>query len=75
MPKAKMTSKGRMTIPIDVRSPLGLRTGDEIEFVQDRSGFRIRKCVDASSFERYQDYLRDLAGCDPDDLVGEMRGE
>ena len=75
MSKAKVTSKGRVTIPIDVRARLGLRPGDEIEFVQDRSGFRIRKRVDASPFEPYRGYLRDLAGSDPDDLVAEMRGE
>ena len=75
MPKARITSKGQVTIPIDVRSRLGLRPGDEIEFVRDRSGFRIRKRVEASPFGKYRGYLRDLTGCDPDDLVAEMRGE
>lgn len=46
--KSKLTSKGRVTIPKDVRERLGLRPGDEIEFVEDRSGFRVQKWVLAS---------------------------
>ncbi|MGI4861758.1 MAG: AbrB/MazE/SpoVT family DNA-binding domain-containing protein [Janthinobacterium lividum] len=32
MPIATMTSKGQVTIPVDVRHQLGLETGDQIEF-------------------------------------------
>jgi AbrB family looped-hinge helix DNA binding protein len=38
-----MTRKGQVTIPKDVRRRLGLRTGDEIEFVQYAQGYRIQK--------------------------------
>lgn len=48
MAKTKITSKGQVTIPEDVRERLGLRPGHEIEFVEDRSGFRVRKRVPAS---------------------------
>ncbi|HYJ67432.1 MAG TPA: AbrB/MazE/SpoVT family DNA-binding domain-containing protein [Nocardioidaceae bacterium] len=30
-----MTSKGQVTIPIDVRTQLGLRPGDDVEFEVD----------------------------------------
>ncbi|MFJ1254269.1 MULTISPECIES: AbrB/MazE/SpoVT family DNA-binding domain-containing protein [Cupriavidus] len=33
MASATMTSKGQVTIPVDVRTHLGLSTGDRIEFV------------------------------------------
>jgi antitoxin PrlF len=33
MSSATITSKGQVTIPVDVRSDLGLGTGDKIEFV------------------------------------------
>ncbi|HTK02204.1 MAG TPA: AbrB/MazE/SpoVT family DNA-binding domain-containing protein [Bordetella sp.] len=33
MASATMTSKGQVTIPVAVRSDLGLDTGDRIEFV------------------------------------------
>ena len=35
--KAPLTSKGQITIPKDVRARLGLRPGDEIEFVEDKA--------------------------------------
>lgn len=33
MASATLTSKGQVTIPVDVRTHLGLSTGDRIEFV------------------------------------------
>jgi len=74
MGKSKITTKGQVTIPKDVRERLGLRPGDEIEFVEDRAGFRVQKRVLASPFKKYRGYLKELAGRDPDDLVEQMRG-
>ena len=74
MPRTKVTSKGQVTIPKDVRERLGLRPGDEIEFLEDRGEFRVRKRVPASPFRKYRGYLKPLAGCDPDELVEQMRG-
>lgn len=36
MVKTKLTSKGQVTIPKDVRESLGLKPRNEIEFVEDR---------------------------------------
>jgi AbrB family looped-hinge helix DNA binding protein len=33
MASATVTSKGQVTIPVDVRTQLGLATGDRIEFI------------------------------------------
>lgn len=74
MPRTKITSKGQVTVPKDVRERLGLRPGDEIEFVEDRGGFRVQKRVPTSPFEKYRGYLKHLAGRDPDELVEQMRG-
>ena len=74
MARTKITSKGQVTIPKDVRERLGLRPGDEIEFVEDRRGFRVHKRVPASPFEQYRGYLKHLAGRDSDALVEQMRG-
>ena len=35
MPAATMTSKGQITIPIEVRTELGIDAGDRIEFVRN----------------------------------------
>jgi AbrB family looped-hinge helix DNA binding protein len=72
--RTKITSKGQVTIPKDVRERLGLRPGDEIEFVDDRKGFRVQKHVAASPFRKYRGHLKHLAGRDPDELVEQMRG-
>ncbi|MEW6345928.1 MAG: AbrB/MazE/SpoVT family DNA-binding domain-containing protein [Pseudomonadota bacterium] len=37
MASATVTSKGQVTIPVDVRTRLGLETGDRIEFVLNES--------------------------------------
>lgn len=75
MAKSRLTSKGQVTIPKNVREQLGLQPGDEIEFVADRAGFRLQKCLIQSPFTAYRGFLRDLAGCDPDALIEEMRGQ
>lgn len=74
VPKAKITRKGQVTIPKDVRERLGVRPGDEIEFVEDTMGFRIQKRVAVSPFKKYRGYLKGLAGRDPDELVESARG-
>jgi antitoxin PrlF len=38
MATATLTSKGQITIPIEVREELGLKTGDRIEFVKSEEG-------------------------------------
>jgi antitoxin PrlF len=35
MPSATMTSKGQITIPIEVRTHLGIDTGDRVEFIRN----------------------------------------
>lgn len=42
MTAAKMTSKGQITIPAQVRGQLSLKTGDKVEFVElPGGGFKI----------------------------------
>jgi antitoxin PrlF len=38
MPSATITSKGQITLPIEVRRRLGLKQGDKVEFVYDEDG-------------------------------------
>jgi antitoxin PrlF len=73
--KSRVTSKGQVTIPKEVREELGLRVGDEVEFVKDESGVRIRKDVPEAAFEKYRGYLKHLKGRDVDELIREMRGD
>lgn len=47
MATSTMTTKGQVTIPLDVRRRLGLNAGDRIEFVEGGDGtFAIKPAVD-----------------------------
>jgi len=71
----RVTVKGQVTIPKGVREGLGLRPGDEVEFVADGGGYRLRKVMRSNPFTRYRGALRGRAGVDPDGLVRELRGD
>jgi AbrB family looped-hinge helix DNA binding protein len=57
MPTATVTSKGQITIPIQVRKALGLDAGDKIDFVETEKGQYAMKPRTGS--------IRDLEGCIP----------
>ncbi|MGH9316593.1 MAG: AbrB/MazE/SpoVT family DNA-binding domain-containing protein [Thermoanaerobaculia bacterium] len=38
MPTATLTSKGQLTLPKKVREALGLKPGDQVDFVLDAAG-------------------------------------
>lgn len=57
MPTATLTSKGQITIPVQVRNALGIETGDKIDFVEIENGQFAIKPRTAS--------IRDLEGCIP----------
>ena len=46
MSTATVTSKGQITIPVDVRQRLGLESGDRVEFVEVEGGFAIKPATD-----------------------------
>ena len=41
--RSKVTSNGRVTVPIEVRKRLGIRLGDELEFETEKHATIIRK--------------------------------
>ena len=51
--EAKVTSKGQITIPLEVRRALGVRAGDRLLFEDDEGGMRVRKVQQASPFAKY----------------------
>jgi antitoxin PrlF len=72
---SRLTDKGQITVPRLVRERLGLRPGDEVEFVAEGDGYRLRKVLRRNPFSRYRGHLDALAGRDPDALVRDLRGE
>lgn len=71
---AKVTSKGQITIPKPVRDRLGIRPGDEVEFIEDDGQFRVRRRPASSAFARHRGCLKHLRGQVADDIVKELRG-
>jgi antitoxin PrlF len=57
MPSATMTSKGQITIPVQIRGALGLVAGDKVDFIEVEKGQYAIRARTAS--------IRDLEGCIP----------
>jgi AbrB family looped-hinge helix DNA binding protein len=74
MARTRITSKGQITLPKAVRDEMGLRPGDEVEFVKDNGAYRLQRVIGASVFEKWRGYLTEWEGCDVDDMIEEMRG-
>jgi AbrB family looped-hinge helix DNA binding protein len=55
MKAVKVTSKGRVTIPVEVRTALGIEVGTYLEIFEDGNEIRLRKVVPT----------RPLSGDDP----------
>ncbi len=72
--QAKVTSKGQVTIPAEVRDALGLREGDTVSFeVDDQDQARLRAVRVRSLFARYAGALREDRGLDAEGVVAELR--
>jgi antitoxin PrlF len=80
--QAKVTSKGQVTVPRDIRRRLGVRAGDKLEFEDDGNGVRVTAVRGESVFEKYrgigtpgigkgrkaiQKWLRELRGHEEED--------
>ncbi|HQZ98464.1 MAG TPA: AbrB/MazE/SpoVT family DNA-binding domain-containing protein [Pyrinomonadaceae bacterium] len=85
--EAKITSKGQITVPLEVRKELGVKPGDKLRFernsVHEITVHPVRK---QSPFEKFRGignpgidsgrkavikYVRDIRGFDPDDTTEE----
>lgn len=77
--QAKITSKGQVTIPREVRRRLGVKAGDRLEFEEDEKGMRVTAVREKSPFAKYagignpgigkgrkgiQKWMRELRGYD-----------
>jgi AbrB family looped-hinge helix DNA binding protein len=52
--KARITSKGQITVPHDIRRALGVRPGDSLLFEQKGSEVHITPVKTQSRFEKYR---------------------
>jgi AbrB family looped-hinge helix DNA binding protein len=52
--QARITSKGQITVPYEVRRALGVRAGDKLEFETDGVDCRVRPVRSENPFEKYR---------------------
>jgi antitoxin PrlF len=51
---AKVTSKGQITVPREVRQLLGISAGDKVRFERDEQGVRMLPLRSRSAFGKYR---------------------
>jgi antitoxin PrlF len=52
--QARITSKGQVTVPRDIRRLLGVDTGDSLIFQADADGVRVTSARSGSPFAKYR---------------------
>lgn len=77
----RVTSKGQVTIPIEVRKELGIKPGSEVDFVSDGNIVRLvastENKFDPEAFRRTLDRMEgtiDLDGMTTDEYMLWLRG-
>ena len=71
----KLTRKGQVTIPQQIRLFLGARAGDEIVFELDEEKVLLKKRpASVKNFKKYVGFLSHLDGTSPEDVIGDLRG-
>jgi len=71
--KAKITSKGQLTLPKPLRDKLGLKTGDNIIIRETSEGYVLEKEFDQQRFKKYVGWLDQES--DSDKVIEELRDE
>ena len=75
----RITTKGQVTIPQDIREKLGLLPHTEVDFVIDRDGVRITKAARPGARSRGREIVEHLRGrgtgkMTTDEIMRLMRG-
>lgn len=71
----RVTQKGQVTIPRDIRLLLGIKTGDEIVFEIDKGKAVLKKKgISTHNLKKYVGFLSHLKGKKADNVVDELRG-
>lgn len=77
--RAKVTSKGQITVPLEIRKSLGIKPGDHLRFEQNKSGISLKRDNEENVFEKWRGIGTgfQISGKDKASLVAffrEMRG-
>ena len=71
----RVTQKGQVTIPRQIRLMLNINTGDEVNFELDRNNVVLKKKTTVDrNFEKYVGFLSHLKGKTPEEIIDQLRG-
>ena len=73
MYKVKVTSKGQMTIPKEIREKLGIKPGDVLEIRETSTGYGLQKHVDTKILEKYVGYLKTTDAPTTNEVIERLR--
>lgn len=72
----RVTQKGQVTIPRQIRMMLSIETGDEVIFEMDKNNIVLKKKSSKDrNFEKYVGFLSHLKGKKPEDIIEQLRGD
>ena len=73
---SRITSKGQVTIPKNIRQVLGVKPGDQVEFeLLPDQRVMVKPVLATAVFERYVGYLATKDGADPDHIIAQLRDD
>ena len=72
----RVTQKGQVTIPRQIRSMLSIETGDEVIFEMNKDTVVLKKKpLTVRNFEKYVGFLSHLKGKRAEDIIEQLRGK
>ena len=72
MYKVKVTSKGQITIPKQLREEMGINPGDHLEVKETQVGYVIKKEVNKEKLKKYVGVLN--KNTNTNEIIEELRG-
>lgn len=69
---SKVSQKGQVTIPVEIREQLGIRPGDEVTFQETDDGYVLRKAPSGDRFDKWHGAIDSEAPMH--DRMEELRG-
>lgn len=71
--RARVTSKGQVTVPVSVRRALGVNEGDDLLFDVQPDGVRVMPGRSGEVFQRLAGHWRQAAGKHPEEVDAWLR--
>ena len=71
---ATLTSKGQITIPVEIRRRLGLQIGHQVEFLEERDSVRLVRHVERAAMDEVRGCLRSVLKESSADYLTGTRG-